>query len=189
MANRSNHQRKGFTLIELMVVVAIVGLLAAIAIPQYQKYVLRTRQAEAYTMLGVAKNQQYAFFAEYSCFANTEQMPAGVPGTVPLPWTSMATGFATPCTGAPVLSFEDLGVSPNQERLYFVYQCTSRISMAGVTNEFTCSALGDLDGDANQVEFLYCTDLDLDGSGLASSQTGALCNFPYDPVRVSPGLF
>jgi type IV pilus assembly protein PilA len=154
MLNRALHRQRGFTLIELMVVVAIVGLLAAVAIPQYQKYVLRTRQAEAYTMLGVAKNQQYAFFAEYSCFANSEQMPVGVPGVAPLLWTSMITGFANPCVGVPVLSFEDLGVSPNQDRLYFVYQCTARVGMVGLTDEFTCSALGDLDGDAIQLEFV-----------------------------------
>ena len=49
------NQQKGFTLIELMIVVAIVGILAAIAIPAYQDYTVRARVTEGLSLASAAK--------------------------------------------------------------------------------------------------------------------------------------
>lgn len=61
---------KGFTLVELMVVVAIVGILAAIAIPNYQRYQARARQSEAKIALSSIYTAEHGFAAEWSTFTS-----------------------------------------------------------------------------------------------------------------------
>ncbi|MEA2059526.1 MAG: prepilin-type N-terminal cleavage/methylation domain-containing protein [Thermodesulfobacteriota bacterium] len=63
------NNKKGFTLIELMIVVAIIGILAAIAIPNFLSYQCKAKQSEAKAALGSMKTQQVAYFAEYDEFA------------------------------------------------------------------------------------------------------------------------
>jgi len=53
--------KKGFTLVELLIVVIIIGILATIAMPQYQRFVERSRAAEANTILGAIRNAEEVY--------------------------------------------------------------------------------------------------------------------------------
>jgi len=60
--------QKGFTLIELMIVVAIIGILAAIAIPNFMNYQCKAKQSEAKSLLGDLRTAQEAYYAEYDTY-------------------------------------------------------------------------------------------------------------------------
>src|SRR5688572_5769331 len=94
---------RGFTLIELMMVVAIIGILSAIAIPAFQSYIKRSKVAEAVTFLGDVKQRQESYRAEFGQYcgdaSDYNYHPAAVPvgadkvewsdGAVPDAWTQL----------------------------------------------------------------------------------------------------
>jgi type IV pilus assembly protein PilA len=60
--------QSGFSLVELMVVVAIIGILASLAIPSVGKYMAKARQSEAKTQLSSLYTAEKAFYAEYTAY-------------------------------------------------------------------------------------------------------------------------
>ncbi len=92
----SRHLRsKGFTTIELLIGVAIVGILAAVAIPSFKGYVYRGRVTEAVTVLNEIKTRQEAYrsrFGNYAAVSGTSNWtnytPASIPGSQPVAWPS-----------------------------------------------------------------------------------------------------
>ena len=63
------YSSKGFTLIELMIVVAIIGILSALAIPNFQKFRSKAIQAEAKANLGAIHTCQMVYFGDFNTFA------------------------------------------------------------------------------------------------------------------------
>jgi prepilin-type N-terminal cleavage/methylation domain-containing protein len=137
----------GFTLIELMIVVSIIGILASVAIPSFRNYQLNTKRAEAYANLGALAKTQKGYFAEYNQFVAAAPEPGATLGTLPdsrkRSFTAITAAFAT------------VGFTPDGD-VYFDYD-TVVDGFAGCSCStcFTATAYGNLDDDAFMSEYVY----------------------------------
>ncbi len=81
---RGKKPTHGFTLIELLVVVLIIGILAAIAVPQYQKAVEKARMAEAFALLRAIANAHQLYYLENGAYltdGDIDKLTIEIPGT------------------------------------------------------------------------------------------------------------
>jgi len=118
---------KGFTLIELMIVVAIIGILAAIAIPNFMNYQCKAKQSEVKSNLGNIRTAQEAYFAEYDWYGTT----------------SAAIGFSA--KGTPRYTYSYSGRSSTA----FIVTGSSTSIKGASTDLWTIDQLGDLNNVTN----------------------------------------
>ena len=151
--------QQGYTLIELMIVVAITGILAAIALPSYRSYMQRSKTSEAITFLSEIRQRQEAYRAEFGQYCSASAAPGtAISGGGWNPPVLPTGGSRTVFSTQP--GWTDLGAAPHGPSL-FQYRTTAGPpgTNPGVpsfpSNDFwfVAHARGDLDDDGDVVIF------------------------------------
>ncbi|MEM9177797.1 MAG: prepilin-type N-terminal cleavage/methylation domain-containing protein [Myxococcota bacterium] len=131
MSKLIRKSNKGFTLIELMIVVAIIGILAAIAIPNFLRFQLKSKSSEGKVNIAAIRTAEESYLAEFGVYVGSAVNPtAGVPG-------SQKAAFDT---GG---GFDTLGWSP-EGNVFFQYA----VNAPSGENHYTISAAADIDADS-----------------------------------------
>jgi len=117
----------GFTLIELMIVVAVVGILAAVAYPLYTDYVRRSRITEATSTMNDMRVRMEQYFQDNRTYAN-----AGACGVADPPFNAAESSFQVLCAGADANGYT-LNANGNGAKGMGAFQYRLVVNAGGVT--------------------------------------------------------
>ncbi len=146
-------KREGFTLIELMIVVAIIGILAAIAIPNFIKFQLRAKAGESKVNLAGIRTAEESYFADAGTYLDFPETPAVMGGQLKVPFNAAGCPAPLPAFTAGDDGFCWIGWQPEGD-VYYTYELQTQVAAAAVaspasSNQFVVGAAADIDGDLN----------------------------------------
>ena len=132
---------EGFSLVELMIVVAIMAILAAIAIPSFMKFSMRAKTSEATQNLGAIRTGEESYRSENDVYLACAAYPGAVPPASGTLWVDGAAG-----------SFPTIGFAA-EGNVRYQYAVTVTAPGAATPPLFAATATGNLDEDATNAVY------------------------------------
>jgi len=173
-----SRQQQGMTLLELMIAVAIIGILASVAIPSFRNYQFTSKTTEAKSNLGALARTQKAYYSEFNTYVGVLPEPISTLGTGPSAvkrdMTSIGVAFAAVGWVPESNVFYDYDTHIPGDGLPGACAC-------GIGSCFTAAAYGDVDGDGNTAVIAYAQP-DSAGNICSPGILGAAPVRPNEPV-------
>ena len=152
MSRLIRKSNKGFTLIELMIVVAIIGILAAIAIPNFLRFQLKAKSSEGKVNIAAIRTAEESYLAEFGVYVPATEAPvAAWPRTSKVPFIDVTN------------EFDILGWAP-EGLVYFSYGVNYD---SATPDAYTVSAIADIDGNNVTQSWGYVKEIGTTGAGIA----------------------
>ena len=129
--------QKGFTLIELMIVVAIIGILAAVAIPAYQDYTIRAKVAEGMGLADAAKTAVSEARSTNGRFLAATNASYGLPGSASIRGNNVLSVGVTTATGTITIAYRS--AVPNLAQKIMILDPTGGAAGSGGSVVWTCT--------------------------------------------------